>query len=131
MEPEIPSPVAFGDPPVILDGFYEMNRLLTKLVRSFRSSCSRSGDTRLTTLPCHGSQHTPREGIYVMSLTWMALIAVLVALERIGPWVRGASLASAGVLLVLAAGLLLAPHLLPGFVVPSSPASPHVMGAMG
>ena len=34
----------------------------------------------------------------VMSLTWMGLIAVLVALEKVGPWGRGARLASAGVL---------------------------------
>ncbi len=39
----------------------------------------------------------------VMSLTWMASIAVLVALEKVGPWGRGARLASAGLLVVLAA----------------------------
>jgi len=67
----------------------------------------------------------------VMSLTWMTLIAVLVALERIGPRERGARLASAGLLLALALGVLLAPHELPGFVVPGSPLSPHTMGRMG
>jgi predicted metal-binding membrane protein len=67
----------------------------------------------------------------VMSLTWMGLIAVLVALEKIGPWGRGARLASAGVLIVLAAAILAAPHEVPGFVVPGSPASPHMMKAMG
>src|ERR1700722_15421349 len=34
----------------------------------------------------------------VMSLAWMGLIAVLVALEKVGPWERGARLASAAVL---------------------------------
>jgi predicted metal-binding membrane protein len=67
----------------------------------------------------------------VMSLTWMALIAGLVALEKVGPWRRGARLATAGVLVVLAAALLVAPHEVPGFVVPSSPASHQMMKAMG
>jgi predicted metal-binding membrane protein len=67
----------------------------------------------------------------VMSLTWMALIAVLVALEKIGPWARGARLASAGVLVVLAAAILAVPHEIPGFVVPRSTAAPHMMSSMG
>jgi predicted metal-binding membrane protein len=67
----------------------------------------------------------------VMSLTWMGLIAVLVALEKVGPWGRGARLASAGVLIVLAAAILAVPHDVPGFVVPGSPTSPHMMKAMG
>ena len=59
----------------------------------------------------------------------MALIAVLVAFEKIGPWARGARLATAAVLVVLAAATLAVPHDVPGFVVPSSPAS-HAMKAM-
>ena len=66
----------------------------------------------------------------VMSLTWMALIAVLVALEKVGPWGGGARLATAGVLVVLAAAILAVPHEIPGFVVPGSPASPHMMNTM-
>jgi predicted metal-binding membrane protein len=67
----------------------------------------------------------------VMSLTWMALIAVLVALEKVGPWGRGARLATAGVLVVLAAAILAVPHEVPGFVVPGSPSSLQMMNAMG
>jgi predicted metal-binding membrane protein len=67
----------------------------------------------------------------VMSLAWMALVAVLVALEKIGPWTRGTRLATAAVLLVLAAAILAVPHDVPGFVVPGSPAAPHAMKAMG
>jgi predicted metal-binding membrane protein len=67
----------------------------------------------------------------VMSLTWMALIAVLVALEKVGSWRRGARLATAGVLVLLAAAILTVPHDVPGFVVPSSPGSLHTMKAMG
>jgi predicted metal-binding membrane protein len=67
----------------------------------------------------------------VMSLTWMGLIAVLVALEKIGPWARGARLTTAGVLVVLAVAILAVPHEVPGFVIPGSPASPQMMKAMG
>lgn len=67
----------------------------------------------------------------VMSLTWMALIAVLVVLEKVGPSGRNARLATAGVLCVLAAAILIAPHEIPGFVVPGSHSSPHMMKAMG
>jgi predicted metal-binding membrane protein len=67
----------------------------------------------------------------VMSLTWMALIAGLVALEKVGPWGRGARMATAGILLVLAVAILAVPHELPGFVVPSSPGSMHAMKSMG
>ena len=67
----------------------------------------------------------------VMSLTWMALIAGLVALEKVGPWGRAAKLATAGFLVVLALAILTVPHELPGFVVPGSPLSPHTMGRMG
>ncbi len=62
----------------------------------------------------------------VMSLTWMALIAALVALEKLGPWPFGARLATAGVLLALALGILAAPHQVPGLVVPS-PNAAHAM----
>jgi predicted metal-binding membrane protein len=66
----------------------------------------------------------------VMSLTWMGVIAVLVALEKVGPWGRGARLATAGFLVVLAAAILVAAHDVPGFVVPGSPTSPQTMNAM-
>ncbi len=67
----------------------------------------------------------------VMSLTWMALIAVLVALEKVGPWAHGAKMATAGLLLVLAVAILARPHAIPGFVVPGSFSSMHAMRAMG
>ncbi len=67
----------------------------------------------------------------VMSLTWMALIAGLVALEKVGPWGHAAKVASAAVLVVLAVTILTVPHELPGFVVPGSTGSMHAMKAMG
>jgi predicted metal-binding membrane protein len=66
----------------------------------------------------------------VMSLTWMALIAVLVALEKVGPWRGGARLATAGILAVLMVAILAVPPEVPGFVVPASPASHQMMKAM-
>jgi predicted metal-binding membrane protein len=68
----------------------------------------------------------------VMSLTWMGLIAALVAIEKVGPRGRGASLATAALLAVFAVAILAIPHELPGFVVPGgSPSPPHMMKAMG
>jgi predicted metal-binding membrane protein len=67
----------------------------------------------------------------VTSLTWMGLIAVLVALEKVGPSERGARWTSAGVLVVLAAAVLAVPHEVPGFVVPGAPASLHMVKTMG
>jgi predicted metal-binding membrane protein len=67
----------------------------------------------------------------VMSLTWMALIAGLVALEKVGPWGRAAKVATAGVLVVLAVAILAVPHEVPGFVVPGSHGSMHAIKAMG
>jgi predicted metal-binding membrane protein len=65
----------------------------------------------------------------VMSVTWMALIAALVALQKTCPWPRAARLATAAVLGVLAVGILAAPHQLPGLVVPGQ-AAMHPMRAM-
>jgi predicted metal-binding membrane protein len=66
----------------------------------------------------------------VMSLTWMVVIAALVALEKVGSWPRGARLATAVVLAALAVGVLVAPHEVPGLVVPGS-GGMHAMSAMG
>jgi predicted metal-binding membrane protein len=66
----------------------------------------------------------------VMSLTWMALIAVLVALEKTGPSPFAAKLATATVLAVLAAAVLAAPERVPGLVVPGS-GGMHAMKATG
>ena len=54
----------------------------------------------------------------VMSLTWMALVAVLIAAERVLP--RGVRLGVALVLVVLGAWVALAPGDVPGLTVPDS-----------
>ena len=67
----------------------------------------------------------------VMSLAWMALVAALIALEKTLPWRRVATWSTTLVLVVLAVGLLAAPHAIPGLVVPAGGhAGAHVMHAM-
>jgi predicted metal-binding membrane protein len=123
---------------------------LTPLKRAFLSRCRsppRFRDTsRQSTRPgalamglrnggwCLGCSWALMAALFalgVMSLTWMALIAALVALEKVGPSERGARFASVGVLVVLTVAILAVPHEVPGFVVPGSPGSAHVMKGMG
>lgn len=66
----------------------------------------------------------------VMSVTWMVLIAALVAIEKTSPWPRGARLATAAILAALAVGILAAPHQVPGLVLPAT-GGMHAMQAMG
>ncbi len=66
----------------------------------------------------------------VMSLTWMALVAALIALEKTLPWRRTITWGTAGLLLVLAVAILAAPHDVPGLVVPGSQGAMHAMSAM-
>jgi predicted metal-binding membrane protein len=60
----------------------------------------------------------------VMSLTWMAVVAGLIAIEKTLPWRRVATWGTAAILLLLAVSVLIAPHHVPGLVVP------HAMGSM-
>lgn len=55
----------------------------------------------------------------VMSISWMALIAVLIALEKMLPWQRIVPWATAALLLVLAVGVAASPQDVPGLVVPT------------
>ena len=82
---------------------------------------------------CIGCSWALMAGLFalgVMSLTWMALIALLVALEKVSPRALAAKLATASVIGALAAGILVAPQHVPGLVVPGS-SSMHAMKAMG
>jgi predicted metal-binding membrane protein len=63
----------------------------------------------------------------VMSLTWMALVAALVTVEKTVPWGRAATWATAIVLLVLGVVLIAAPGRLPGLVVPGGAAGGGAM----
>ncbi len=67
----------------------------------------------------------------VMSLTWMAFVAALIALEKTVPWGRAVTWGTAVVLLALAVAVVAVPHDVPGLVVPSGPDSAmHDMNAM-
>jgi predicted metal-binding membrane protein len=54
----------------------------------------------------------------VMSIAWTALVAGLVALEKILPWRRVATAGTTAVLVTLGLLLLAAPHEIPGLTVP-------------
>jgi predicted metal-binding membrane protein len=54
----------------------------------------------------------------VMSLTWMALVASLIALEKTLPWRRVVTWGTAALLLALAIAVVAVPHSVPGLVVP-------------
>jgi predicted metal-binding membrane protein len=66
----------------------------------------------------------------VMSVTWMALVAGLIALEKTLPWRRAATWATAALLLVLAIAVAAAPGDVPGLVVPGGHQAMHAMSAM-
>ena len=66
----------------------------------------------------------------VMSLTWMAFVAALIALEKTVPWGRAVTWGTAAVLLALALTVVVAPHDVPGLVVPGSHSAMHAMNAM-
>lgn len=54
----------------------------------------------------------------VMSLTWMAVVAGLIAFEKILPWRRVATYGTAVALLTLGVLLLAAPHAIPALTIP-------------
>jgi predicted metal-binding membrane protein len=62
----------------------------------------------------------------VMSLTWMAFVSALIAIEKTLPWRRVATWGTAIVLFALAVAVIAAPHAVPGLVVPGG-----AHGAMG
>jgi predicted metal-binding membrane protein len=66
----------------------------------------------------------------VMSITWMVLIALLVGLEKVGPWQGVGRAVTATVLVALAVGIAVAPGDVPGLVVPGSSGAMHAMKAM-
>jgi predicted metal-binding membrane protein len=54
----------------------------------------------------------------VMSLSWMAFVAALIALEKTLPWERAVTWGTAAVLLVLGVVLIAAPDAIPGLTTP-------------
>ena len=64
----------------------------------------------------------------IMSLTWMGVTAALVTIEKTLPWRRPATWGTACLLTVLAVAVVLAPHSVPGLVVPGG--AHHAMRVM-
>ena len=65
----------------------------------------------------------------VMSVTWMAVAAGVIAVEKTLPWKRVATWGTAALLLGLALLLLVAPDAVPALTIPGS--NPMPMGGMG
>ena len=55
----------------------------------------------------------------IMSITWMAVIAGLIAFQKVVPWSRAAAYGTAVVLLCLGLVVLASPESLPGLTTPS------------
>jgi predicted metal-binding membrane protein len=60
----------------------------------------------------------------VMSISWMAFVAALIAVEKTLPWRRTVTYTTAGVLAGLGVLLLVAPGAIPGLTIPSGPTMP-------
>jgi predicted metal-binding membrane protein len=65
----------------------------------------------------------------VMSLVWMAVVAALITAEKTIPWRRPVVWGTTAILLALAVMVAVAPHSVPGLVVPGS-AGMSTMGTM-
>jgi predicted metal-binding membrane protein len=63
-----------------------------------------------------------------MSMSWMLVIAALIAVEKLLPWHLGGRLLVACVLAALAAGIAAAPQRVPALTVPASGGAMHEMG---
>jgi predicted metal-binding membrane protein len=66
----------------------------------------------------------------IMSVGWMALVAGLIAAEKILPWGRVATYATAAILFALGLLLLAAPDAIPNLTIPAHSAM-HAMPSMG
>jgi predicted metal-binding membrane protein len=66
----------------------------------------------------------------VMSIAWMALIAALIAIEKLLPWKALATRGVTAVLLTLAIAVAVSPEHVPGLTLPDSPETAPAMEAM-
>lgn len=117
---------------LILAAVYE----LTPAKRAFLARCRRppaDASTRgrdaaivegmsagLCCLGCSGALMAAQFALGVMSLTWMAFVAVLVAFEKLAPWPRAGIATAAAALMAIAIGVAALPQNVPGLVVPAS-----------
>jgi predicted metal-binding membrane protein len=80
---------------------------------------------------CCWAQMAALFALGVMSIGWMALIAALIAAERLLPWKAVATRGVTVVLLALAIAVALSPDDVPGLTLPASPEAAPAMKAMG
>jgi cytochrome c biogenesis protein CcdA len=67
----------------------------------------------------------------VLSVSWMVLVAALIATEKLLPWQTIAIRGIAVLLAVLGIALAFAPDDVPGLTIPGSPAAMEAMQRMG
>jgi predicted metal-binding membrane protein len=66
----------------------------------------------------------------VMSVGWMVLVSVLIAIEKLIPWPRAANYTIVALLIALGLGVALAPNRVPGITLPNSPRARSTMSTM-
>ncbi len=81
-------------------------------------------------LGCCGGLMVALFALGVMSLTWMAVVAALIALEKTLPWRQTVTWGTAALLLILAIAVVAVPQDVPGLVLPGSHGAMTSMGAM-
>jgi predicted metal-binding membrane protein len=64
----------------------------------------------------------------VMSVFWMVVVAVLIAVEKTLPWRRAATYGTAAILLVLGVLVLAAPDVVPALTIPGAGSMDQMMG---
>jgi predicted metal-binding membrane protein len=112
-------------------GLYELTPLKAKCLRHCRDSRllqQRPGATGAVLtgveqgrfcVGCSGALMAALFALGVMSITWMVLIAALIAIEKLLPWELLPSGATAVVLVILGLGVAFVPDQVPGLTVPA------------
>ena len=67
---------------------------------------------------CSGALMAALFALGVMSIAWMAVVAGLIAAEKLLPWRRAATYGTAAILLALGLLILVAPDAVPGLTIP-------------
>jgi pentapeptide MXKDX repeat protein len=80
---------------------------------------------------CSGALMAALFALGVMSIGWMAIIAALIAIEKLLPWKAAANRGIAIFLLVLGIAVAASPEDVPGLTLPGSPAAMEAMESMG
>jgi predicted metal-binding membrane protein len=124
---------------LILAAAYELTPMKRRLLAACRRppaeapSGGRSGaivDGMSAGICCLGCSWALMAALFalgVMSLTWMALVAVLVALEKLAPWPRAGIALTTTVLIAIAFGVAEFPRSVPGLVLPAGHGSMATM----